>query len=69
MHSCPEAESRESPREREREIQGQEKREREEAEDARGIKDDASCSRAGLGLTSHPRQSSGSDQVMNQPLD
>jgi hypothetical protein len=43
----PEAESRESPRERKREIQGQEKREREEAEDARGIRDDASsCFRA-----------------------
>jgi hypothetical protein len=43
VHSCPEAESRESPRERERKIQGQEKRERQrKLKMRRGIRDDAS---------------------------
>ena len=43
MHSCPEAESRESPRERERKLQGQKKRERHrKLKMRRGIRDDAS---------------------------
>ena len=43
MHSCPEAESRESPRERERKLQGQKKRERHrKLKMRRGIRDDHS---------------------------
>jgi hypothetical protein len=42
-NSCPEAESRENPRERERKIQGQEKRESQrKLKMRRGIRDDAS---------------------------
>jgi hypothetical protein len=45
VHSCPEAESRESPRERERKIQGQKKRERQrKLKMRRGIRDDANAS-------------------------
>jgi len=44
VYGCAEAESRESPRERERKILGQEKRERQrKLKMRRGIKDDASC--------------------------
>ena len=59
MHnSCPEAESRENPRERERKIQGQEKRERQrKLKMRRGIRDDALCFRGrGLGHDFAPRQ-------------
>ena len=49
MHSCPEAESRESSRDRERKIQGQEKREiQRKLKMRRGIRDDASFTLQGV---------------------
>ena len=65
LHSCPEAESSESPREREKKIQGQVKRERQrKLKMRRGIRDDASCFK-GLGHDFAPTAVA----VMNQPLD